>query len=143
MAVHPHPVVHTTAARTISKDQKLRSNVLASLQSHTHFLDSPAIRANLSASDFKFEDLKTTKMTVYLVLPADRLDTFGRWLRLLVQQALTVNARNIEDMPDKPILFLLDEMAALGRLSDGRAGFQPDGRLRHAAVGHRAGPLPA
>ena len=56
-------------------------------------------------------------MTVYLVLPADRLETFGRWLRLLVQQAITVNARNIEAKPDKPILFLLDEMAALGRLT--------------------------
>jgi type IV secretion system protein VirD4 len=117
MAVHPHPIVQTTAARTITKEEKMRSGVLASLQSHTHFLDSPAIRDNLSGSDFKFEDLKTTKMTVYLVLPADRLDTFGRWLRLLVQQAITVNARNIEHTPDKPILFLLDEMSALGRLS--------------------------
>src|SRR3984893_568024 len=117
MAVHLNPIVQSTAARTISKDEKMRSGVFASLQSHTHFLDSPAIRDNLSASDFKFEDLKTTKMTVYLVLPADRLDTFGRWLRLLVQQAITVNARNIEHTPDKPILFLLDEMSALGRLS--------------------------
>jgi len=50
-------------------------------------------------------------------LPADRLDTFGRWLRLLVQQAITVNARNVEVKPAKPILFLLDEMAALGRLT--------------------------
>jgi type IV secretion system protein VirD4 len=47
MAVHPHPIVSTTAARTISKEEKMRSNVLTSLQSHTHFLDSPAIRANL------------------------------------------------------------------------------------------------
>jgi type IV secretion system protein VirD4 len=117
MAVHVNPIVQSTAARTISKDEKMRSGVLASLQSHTHFLDSPAIRDNLSASDFKFEDLKTTRMTVYLVLPADRLDTFGRWLRLLVQQAITVNARNIEYTPDKPILFMLDEMPALGRLS--------------------------
>jgi type IV secretion system protein VirD4 len=117
MAVHPNPIAQSTAARTVSKDEKMRSGVLASLQSHTHFLDSPAIRANLSASDFKFEDLKTSKMTVYLVLPADRLDTFGRWLRVLVQQAITVNARNIEHTPDKPILFMLDEMSALGKLS--------------------------
>jgi type IV secretion system protein VirD4 len=75
------------------------------------------IRASLAASDFKFEDLKTSKMTVYLVLPADRLQTFGRWLRLLVQQGITVNARNVEVKPDKPILFLLDEMASLGRLT--------------------------
>lgn len=55
-------------------------------------------------------------MTVYLVLPADHLGTFGR-VRLLIQQAITVNARNIEIKPDKPILFLLDEMEALGWLT--------------------------
>ena len=117
MLENANSIVSSTAERTISKDPKLRSNVLASLQAHTHFLDSPRIRASLQVSDFKFEDLKTSKMTVYLVLPSDRLDTFGRWLRLLVQQAITVNARNIEVKPDKPILFLLDEMAALGRLT--------------------------
>lgn len=117
MQENTNPIVSSTAERTISKDPKLRSNVRASLQAHTHFLDSPRIRASLERSDFRFEDLKSSKMTVYLVLPADRLDTFGRWLRLLVQQAITVNARNIETRPEKPILFLLDEMAALGRLT--------------------------
>ncbi|MCB9978540.1 MAG: type IV secretory system conjugative DNA transfer family protein [Rhodospirillales bacterium] len=117
MLASANRVVQSTAMRTASKDQKLLSNVLASLQAHTHFLDSPRMRESLSRSDFRFEDLKTRKMTVYLVLPADRLDTFGRWLRLMVQQALTVNARNIDKKPDKPILFMLDEMAALGRLT--------------------------
>ena len=117
MVENENPIVCSTAERTMSKEEKLRSNVLASLQSHTHFLDSPRIRRSLHTSSFKFEDLKTSKMTVYLVLPADRLETFGRWLRLLIQQALTVNARNIEVKPEKPILFLLDEMAALGRLT--------------------------
>ena len=117
MFKEPLPVVSSTAARTASKDVKLRSNVMASVQSHTHFLDSPRIRESLSASDFSFEDLKTRPMTVYLILPADRLKTFDRWLRLLIQQAITVNARNILVKPEKPVLFLLDEMASLGRLS--------------------------
>ncbi|MDQ7079022.1 MAG: type IV secretory system conjugative DNA transfer family protein [Robiginitomaculum sp.] len=55
--------------------------------------------------------------TIYLVLPSDGLNAFSRWLRLLIQQAITVNARNIELKPAKPVLFLLDEMPALGRLS--------------------------
>jgi type IV secretion system protein VirD4 len=113
---HPNPIVSSTAARTAGKDPKLRSSVLASAQAHTHFLDSPRIRASLAASDFKFEDLKAKKLTVYLILPADRLSTFNRWLRVLVQQAITVNARNISEKPAKPILFLLDEMPTLGRL---------------------------
>jgi type IV secretion system protein VirD4 len=110
-------IVASSAARTLSKDQKLLASVISSAQAHTHFLDSPSLRASLSRSDFRFEDLKREPMTVYLVLPADRLNTFGRWLRLLIQQAITVTARNIADKPPLPILFLLDEMAALGRLS--------------------------
>ncbi|MCV6575858.1 MAG: type IV secretory system conjugative DNA transfer family protein [Cohaesibacter sp.] len=117
MAGSGHPIVKSTGNRSLQKEKKLLSNVLASAQAQTHFLDSDRLRDNLKTSSFKFEDLKTKSMTVYLVLPADRLDAFGRWLRLLVQQAITVNARDIETKPEKPVLFVLDEFAALGRLS--------------------------
>jgi type IV secretion system protein VirD4 len=117
MLNHPNPVVSSTADRTAAKDAKLRSNVLTGAQAHTHFLDSPRIRESLSATDFNFEHLKSKKMSVYLILPADRLKTFDRWLRLLIQQAITVNARNISEKPNLPVLFLLDEMAALGKLT--------------------------
>lgn len=117
MLFSKNTVIRSAASRTLSKEERLRSSVMATLQAHTDFLDSPRIRENLAVSDFFFEDLKKSKMTVYLVLPADRLKTFNRWLRLLIQQAITINARNIDEKPPKPILFMLDEMAALGHLS--------------------------
>ncbi|HEV7437684.1 MAG TPA: type IV secretory system conjugative DNA transfer family protein [Pseudorhizobium sp.] len=117
MANSTNAVVRSTGTRSLQKDEKLLSNVLASAQAQTHFLDSPHVRESLSASDFSFDELKAGPTSIYLVLPSDRLDTFGRWLRLLIQQAITVSARNIEAKPEKPVLFLLDEMAALGRLS--------------------------
>lgn len=117
MMASPLHMVASAGARCLQKDDKLLSNVMATVQSHTHFLDSARIRESMSASDFRFEDLKTSAMSVYLVLPADRLNAFSRWLRLMVQQAITVNARNIEDKPEHPVLFVLDEMPALGRLS--------------------------
>lgn len=112
-----HPVVQSSGARAMQKEEKVFSNVMATAQSHTNMLDSPRIRDSLSASDLSFGDLKAKPMTVFLILPADRLDTYGRWLRLLVQQAIVVNARNVSAKPARPILFLLDEMAALGRLA--------------------------
>jgi len=117
MSKSQHHIIKSTGNRCLQKDEKLRSNVLASAQAQTHFLDSERLNENMQFSSFRFEDLKTKPMTIYLVLPADRLNTFGRWLRLLVQQAITINARNIEDKPAKPVLFILDEFAALGRLS--------------------------
>ncbi len=117
MANSGHHIIASTGNRCLQKDPELLSNVLASTQAQTHFLDSARIQKNLEASDFKFEALKAKPMTIYLVLPADRLNAFGRWLRLLVQQAITMNARNIDIQPEKPVLFILDEFAALGRLS--------------------------
>jgi len=113
----PHHIVASTGVRCLQKEEKLLASVIATAQSHTHFLDSIRIQENLSQSDFKFENLKSKNMTVFLVLPADRLSTFAPWLRMLVQQALTVNARNIDKKPKKPVLFILDEMAALGKLT--------------------------
>jgi type IV secretion system protein VirD4 len=112
------PAVRSTAERTIAKDEKLRASIFSTLQSHTHFLDSPVLRASLSASDFSFADMKKEAMTVYLVLPATKLNGFGRWLRILVQQAIIANATEIAAARGKrPVLFILDEMAALGRLA--------------------------
>lgn len=112
-----HHIVISTGARCLQKEERLLANVVASAQAQTHFLDSARIRESLSASDFSFESLKVDATTIYLVLPSDRLSAFSRWLRLLIQQAITVNARNIAVKPDKPVLFLLDEMPALGRLT--------------------------
>lgn len=117
MTQSPHPVVRATGHRTLSKDDRTRANVMASAQSHTHFLDAPALRSSLEASDVDFGTLKRKPQSVFLVLPADRLHTFSRWLRLVIQQAITVNARNIAEKPQYPILFMLDEIAALGRLT--------------------------
>jgi len=69
----------------------------------------------LDRSDFHFEDLKAGVCTVFLVLPPERLSTHARWLRLLVAQAIGSLAKST-DRPARPVLFLLDEFAALGRL---------------------------
>ena len=59
--------------------------------------------------------MKAQPTTVYLVLPPDRLATYARWLRLMLAQGLTDLAR-APASPARPVLFLLDEFAALGRL---------------------------
>ncbi|GAA6176993.1 type IV secretory system conjugative DNA transfer family protein [Sulfitobacter pacificus] len=117
MANSPHALIASTGARCLQKDPKLMSSVMASAQAETHMLDSQRLRDALSVSDFDFADLKTKPMSIFIILPADRLEAFSRFLRLIVQQAITVNARNIKVKPEKPVLFILDEMPALGRLA--------------------------
>ena len=103
------------ANRHLGKSDREAAGVLSAAQRHTHFLDSPRMTAVLGASDFSFADVKARATTAYLVLPPDRLATYARWLRLMLAQGLTDLAR-APASGERPVLFLLDEFAALGRL---------------------------
>lgn len=118
MGMSENNLVRASGNRFAQKEDKERSGVLSSAQANTHFLDSPKLRENLSHSDFSFSDLKTadTPVTVYLVLPLDRLPTFSRWLRLLVISGLKDLMRLPHDPDRAPVRIILDEFAALKRL---------------------------
>ncbi|MCQ9147711.1 type IV secretory system conjugative DNA transfer family protein [Ochrobactrum sp. BTU2] len=109
-------LIARAANRHLGKSDREAAGVLSSAQRHTHFLDSPRMAAVLGRSDFRFADLKRRNVSVFLVLPPDRLATYSRWLRLLVSQSLTDMARD-PAKPAAPVLYLLDEFAALGHLA--------------------------
>jgi type IV secretion system protein VirD4 len=112
-------LIARAANRHLGKSDREASGVLSTAQRHTHFLDSPRMTEVLARSDFRFGDLKTNTATVFLVLPPDRLAAYSRWLRLLVAQSLTEMART-SPSPQRsapPVLYLLDEFAALGHLA--------------------------
>ena len=109
-------LIARAANRHLGKSDREAAGVLSAAQRHTHFLDSPRMVAVLGRSDFRFADLKRRNVSVFLVLPPDRLATYSRWLRLLVAQSLTDMARD-PAKPAVPVLYLLDEFAALGHLA--------------------------
>ncbi len=108
-------LIARAANRHMGKDHREAAGVLSAAQRHTHFLDSPRMTAALGHSDFAFGDLKADTATVFLVLPPDRLGAYARWLRLMVTQSLQDMARTTA-LPLAPVLYLLDEFAALGHL---------------------------
>lgn len=118
MGKHGHPFAQSAANRMMQKSERELSSVISTAQQNTHFLESDNIKESLSASDFDFADLKSddAPISVYLVLPADRLNTHGRWLRLIVSMAATAMVRGGRK-PQRSALFLLDEFAALGKLA--------------------------
>ena len=68
----------------------------------------------VSASDVDFGELKEGKVTIYVVIPENRIATHGSWLGLVTRHAISAVARS----PGKSeVLFLLDEFANMGRLS--------------------------
>ena len=118
MGKEGHPFAQSAANRMMQKSERELSSVISTAQQNTHFLESDNIKESLSASDFDFADLKSNEdpLSVFLILPADRLNTHGRWLRLIVSMAVTAMVRGGRK-PRRSALFLLDEFAALGKLS--------------------------
>ena len=92
-----------------------RGSILSTARRNTKFLDSPAMKRVLAHSAFDLRDLKRGRMSVYLCLPASRLHTHARWLRLVIGLALAMMERE-PTRPDFPVLFLMDEFASLGKM---------------------------
>jgi type IV secretion system protein VirD4 len=91
------------------------SSIRSTAQKWTDFLKSPALRESLAVShDFNSADLAQELVTVYIIIPADRLKTQSQWLRLLVTSLMRSVIRN----PKNEVCFLLDEYYALGYLSE-------------------------
>ena len=108
-------LVARAASRIMQKADRERSGVISTAQSHTHFLDSPRMKRVLGSSTFDFASLKRDPTTVYLVLPTDRIDSYARWLRLMIACGLLAVTRT-RGQPKERVLFLLDEFAHLRRM---------------------------
>ena len=101
-------------ALTHSKDKELNSTLTSTLR-HLRFVDSPAITANTHTSSFDPTNLVTGKMTIYLVLPPDRMRSEAGLLRLWVSSMFRAVIRHGLQETHK-VNFVLDEAASLGRM---------------------------
>jgi len=94
-------------------------DVIASATKGTRFLDSPPIALDMQGPAFDFADMRREIITVYLILPTNQLVTHDIWLRLVINCALRALYQPAPiDEPQNlpPVLFVLDEFAALGKL---------------------------
>jgi len=108
-------MVVDAAVDFFEKPDDERGSVLSTARRHLRFLSYPAIRDCLSGHDFDLRDLKREPITIYLCLPAMRLGTCARWLRLFINLALSAFEAE-PAKPDIPVLMCLDEFAALGKM---------------------------
>jgi type IV secretion system protein VirD4 len=90
--------------------------VISTAMTQTRFVDSPPIKRDMSGAGFDFADMKREIITVYLILPADRLETHANYLRLVVTSALRALLRSPPSSTLPPVLVMLDEFAQLGYL---------------------------
>ncbi len=112
-----HPAVASAAARLLGMDERTASGVPATAHSKLALLEDPVVCRNTAASDFRGEDLLRGErpVSIYLtVAPAD-LDRMRPLLRIVLHQITRELTREVGG-ERRPVLLMLDEFTALGRL---------------------------
>ena len=90
-------------------------SIISTAAEQTRPLDE--VRPALDRHDFDLAELAGAQpMTVYLVLPAMRIATHHRWLRLFIYQVLASLERRSIPQERLPLWLVLEEFAALGNL---------------------------
>lgn len=99
--------------------QETYSGIMSNLSENTKFLSDPQAKAATATSSFDMADLIRDPVTVYLVIPPDRIDTQRTWLRLMTTAAMhTFKRHPLEGRPPHRCMILMDEFPALGRIED-------------------------
>ncbi len=108
----------SAAANTINEmPDNERGSVISSSRRHLKFLDYDALYSVLCGHDFDLSELKTRDTTIYLVLPATRMNSCRQFLRLFVNLTLGMVEQE-QNVPEYPIQMILDEMPVLSYMPE-------------------------
>lgn len=94
--------------------EQTRSGILSTAQSYLKVVNSDSALRSLSRSTIDLNAVRRgDPMTIYIVIPPDKLESHGALLRLWVG-ALMLTVMGRRRRPKRSTLFLLDECAQLG-----------------------------
>jgi type IV secretion system protein VirD4 len=116
MRASEHDAVRRAGNAFSQKEERERSAVISTCQTHMKIWKSALLARATSQSDFQLEDLKRTVMSLYVVVPPELLEVYRPFVRLMVGLSVSAMTR-VKPRPAERVLFLLDEVAALGRMA--------------------------
>jgi type IV secretion system protein VirD4 len=97
-----------------AEDSRELNSIISTAITQTAFLAMEGISSSLKMPGLRFADLKRKRMTVYIVLPLDKLASCGKWFRLCVASAL---GELLKAGPGGlPVLCVIDEFFSIGPL---------------------------
>lgn len=113
-----HPEVRLIHGNLAIGSPETLGSIISFAQEGVDFLRGPLVHDALASSSFSFEQVtRGAPLSIYLVLPPHMLESHGRLLRLWIGALLTAVMRR-RSRPAHPTLFILDEAAQLGTLSE-------------------------
>jgi len=104
--------IASLASRFVHEFNNETSGIQSTVNTQTGWILSEPMASDLNRNGVDFRALKQKPVTVYVILPAERLREHSVWLRLVITSAL----RSLYSPRGVPVLFMLDEFAQLGHL---------------------------
>lgn len=105
--------------RFLGTSDNTLTSILATLNAPLTIFSEPLVDAVTSRNDFSLEDLRRRRMSVYVVVPPNRLADSAVLLNLFFSQAINLNTRTLPEDDETlkhQCLFVLDEFTAMGRV---------------------------
>lgn len=96
-----------------AKPEDELGSIISTALSQIAFLSSTRLRDTLNQSQVSLRALKERRTTIYLVLPASRMATQYKFLRMVIILAMAAMERT-QNQTDLPVLFMLEEFPTLG-----------------------------
>ena len=124
-ATQTHPLVASAARALLDKSPNERSGVLSTALSFLDLYRDPIVAANTETSDFRLTDLVNgdEPLSLYLTVPPSDLNRTRPLVRMILNQALRRLTESMHFEGGRataagrhPLLLMLDEFPALGRL---------------------------
>jgi len=109
---HEEMTIKAARFRDISPENRELNSILSNAMTKTRWLDSRRIKADLARGAYDFSVLKERPVTVYLILPANRLVSHSSWLRLMLTAIVQKLMKEVS-ASKVPVLLVLDELAHL------------------------------
>ena len=102
-----------------NSSENTRAGILSSLTAPLNIFTDPTVAAATSHSDFRLDEVRKKRMSIYVGIQPNELPRFDKLLNLFFSQLINLNTRVLPEQ-DKSLkhqcLVLLDEFTALGRV---------------------------
>lgn len=99
----------------LDADKGMEKDFLGAARRYTRWLDSDPVAATLKESSFDLAELKTGKISLFVIIPPQYLETHAAYLRLFVRAGIEAMMKSGVRKEGR-CLFMLDEFYSLGRL---------------------------
>ena len=106
--------------RLLSNSENTLTSIVSTLNAPLTIFADAIVDAATSADDFRLEDVRRRRMSIYVRIPPNRLANARPLLNLFFSQLISLNTQNLpEQDPTLKVQCLLvnDEFAAMGRVS--------------------------